>query len=380
MTYRKTGDGGAGGGAASSNMDAFIFDKWQPFAEEFGFVTNQAPVIGSAPNRELWTYRGVAGTPDETLAPLCFFRTKDDALFMMTGLDENTLQEIFDQPDNPANGPDTTAFNSDWAGNQTTNIRCPIINGADPGGSWSGHHLFTDGTSIADASYIHAVIQIGARSWRHFHIGRVIKYGTWVGGNYMFGHFHTQASGRVTDPYDGNHTMPFGGIRGDNAAFGPQRAGTLHCEGFAGSGPNNAIIWMGSTVTGVARVSTVSKFVGDVNNSSYDIGHFKVVSYATLIGGGLQQIQKSLLANASPLVPMTVFGKFDFNSNDSFAALGTIPDVFRINMKDFSPAETITIGSDDYVVFPAVNSDVINTVNGEEYSGYEGYAYKIIPN
>lgn len=380
MTYRKTGDGGAGGGAAPSDMDAFIFDKWQPFAEEFGFVTNQAPVVGSAPNRELWTYRGSAGSPDPTLAPLCFFRTKDDALFMMTGLDENLAQEVFDQPDNPCNGPDTTAFNSDWVGNQPTNLRTSVVNGADPGGSWSGHHLFTDGDSGTDASYIHAVIQIGARSWRHFHVGRVLKYGTWVGGNYIFGHFHVQGSGQITDPYDGNHTQPFGGMRSDNAAFGPQRAGVLHCEGLAGSGPNNAIIWFGSTATGISRANTVAKIVGDVNQSNYDIGHFKVVSWATLLGGGLQQIQKSLLANASPLVPMTVFGKFDFNSVQSWCALGTIPDVFRINMKDFSPAETITIGSDDYVVFPAVNSDVINTVAGEEYSGYEGYAYKIIPN
>lgn len=380
MTYRKTGDGGAGGGAAVSDMDAFIFDKWQPFAEEFGFVVNQAPTPGSPPNRELWTYRGSAGSPDPTLAPLCFFRTKDDALFMMTGLDENLAQEIFDQVDNPANGPDTTGFDSDWTTNLPNNLRCPVVNGGDPGGSWSGHHLFTDGTSSVDASYIHAVVQITTRSWRHFHIGRVEKYGTWVGGNYMFGHFVNQLAGEITDPYRTLHVMPFGGIRGDNVASGPQKAGFLHVEGFAGSGSNNAIVWQASTITGIARASAFAKTVGDVNNFNYDMGHFKVASYASLIGGGLQTIGRSLLANASPLVPMTVFGKFEFNSVQSWAALGTIPDVFRINMQNFSPGESITVGTDEYIVFPAVNSDIINTVNGDEYSAFEGYAYRVIPN
>jgi len=89
----------------------------------------------------------------------------------MTGLDENTGQEIFDQVDNPANGPDTTAFNSDFAGDIPITMACPVVNEADPGGTWSGHHLFTDGDSGTDASYIHAVIQISARVWRHFHIG-----------------------------------------------------------------------------------------------------------------------------------------------------------------------------------------------------------------
>ena len=380
MTYRKTGDGGAGGGAAPSDMDAFIFDKWQPFAEEFGFVTNQAPVVGSAPNRELWTYRGSAGSPDETLAPLCFFRTTDDALFMFTGLDENLLEDLYDQPDNPANGPDNTSFNSDWTGNLPNTMDCPAVNGADPGGAWSGHHLFTDGTSSVDASYIHAVIQITTREWRHFHIGRLLKYGTWVGGNYMFGHFHNQASGSITDPYDATHAQPFGGNRQDNDNSGPNKGGTLHCEGLAGTGANNAVIWHRSSALGQARITAASKTTGNVNNVNYDMGTFKATGYAYQAGGGLQVIQKSLLANASPLVPITVFGKGDFNSNDSWMALGTIPDVFRVNMKDFTPAETITIGTDDYVVFPAVNSDIINTVNGDEYTGYEGYAYKVIPN
>jgi len=380
MTYRKTGDGGAGGGAAPSNMDGFIFDKWQPFAEEFGFVTNQAPVVGSAPNRELWTYRGSAGSPDPTLAPLCFFRTKDDALFMFTGLDENTLEDLYDQPDNPCNGPDTTAFNSDWASTIPTNMDCPVVNAADPGGAWSGHHLFTDGDSGTDATYIHAVIQISTRVWRHFHVGRLQKYGTWVGGNYMFGHFHRQDAAEITNPYNSTHIEPFGGIRADNASSGPLKAGSLHVEGFAGSGSNNAIIWMVSTVLGIARAAVVSKTTGNVNGGPYDVGHFKVMNYASHLGGGLQIIAKSLLANASPLVPMHVFGKFEFNATDSWGALGTIPDVFRVNMQDFTPGETITIGTDDYVIFPVINSDIINTVNGDEYTGYEGYAYKVIPN
>jgi hypothetical protein len=52
--------------------------------------------------------------------------------------------------------------------------------------------------------------------------------------------------------------------------------------------------------------------------------------------------------------------------------------MFRINMRDYSPGEEITVGSDTYVVFPVINDDAANALTGEGYSGYEGWAYKKI--
>ncbi|MCK5317690.1 MAG: hypothetical protein KAJ55_07235 [Anaerolineales bacterium] len=62
-----------------------------------------------------------------------------------------------------------------------------------------------------------------------------------------------------------------------------------------------------------------------------------------------------------------------------FSVIGQIPDVFRISMKGFTPGQEIVIGSDTYTVAPMVNSDVVNTVADDQYSGYEGFAYRQIP-
>jgi hypothetical protein len=78
-------------------------------------------------------------------------------------------------------------------------------------------------------------------------------------------------------------------------------------------------------------------------------------------------------------LPQIIFGQNLFDGIYRYTPIGEFPDVFRVNMKGFTPAQAITLGSDTYRVFPVVNSDTVNTVLGDEYSGYEGYAYRVRP-
>lgn len=368
MPYKKTGDAGNGGGSAPSDMDDFIFSKWGPFATDQGFVANQAPAVGTAPEREYWTHQGTVGSP---VSPFCLMRTKADQLFMFTGHTSlNAAQEIYDQPNNPCNGPSSALYPSDDTA-LVSNRACPVVNNSD--GPWSGHHLFSN----ANGDYVHAVCQISARVWRHFLFGLMPtanKFGTWTGGEYMFGHAWNPAAGGISDPYDVDHGSPFGRAS-VNAANEPQKNGVIRCDGLVGGQEWFAHVYG----TNLSITNTVNKPVGDVNDSSFPLGHCVVAGMIEGFGSLHKRLGASLIARGAALVPLTVFANFSFSGNDGYCALGEIPDVYAVNMREFTPGEQITIGSDTFVMFPVVNSDTVNTVNGDEYSGYEGLAYRIIP-
>jgi hypothetical protein len=98
-----------------------------------------------------------------------------------------------------------------------------------------------------------------------------------------------------------------------------------------------------------------------------------------VLGVLLFRTNASLLSNMKPLLPIYLGVATTIDGGTRFAPVGQIPDVYRVSMKGFSPGQVITIGGVDYAVFPQVNSDVINTAANEQYSGYEGFAYRITP-
>lgn len=368
MPYKKTGDAGNGGGAAPTNTDDFVFSKVIPFATDAGFVANRAPAPGTAPNREYWTHKGTVGSPAE---PFIYIRTRDSNFWLMTGLGINLSEEIFDQPDNPCNGPASTAWGN--PGNAGTgNNACPIFKGQTT--AFAGHHLFTN----AAGDYIHGVAQLGAREWRHFHFGKMPqanKYGTFVGGTYCYADWWDKSATEITDPSSAGH-QGLCGAYGDNAVGRFHKGGFFHCEGLTAG-----IKWHGRQfATATSQSESVGKSVGNVNNSGYLIGtHYTLGAQRSFSGGLGSALQASLIARTVPLIPVTISIRTNFLGNVGQAVVGTLPDVFYVNMREFAAGETITIGSDSYVVFPYTNNDIVNTVNGDPYSGYLGLAYKIIP-
>ena len=363
MAYKKTGDAGNGGGAAASDMDAFMFNKWLPFAEDQGFVANQAPVVGTAPDREIWTHNGNV---------YCFFKTSSSQLWMFTGTGLNTGQELFDQPGNPCNSPDQSGGSPDWtvdpeSGNIVDQVDAPVVSRAP--GPYTGHHLFSN----ASGDYIHCALQVSARRWRHFFAGQMIKFGNYTGGQYMMG--HTWSGLDPTDVYQALdiHYPPFSGRP---VAFGTadQRAGFVRCQGL-----QTGVEWFVQNSNPANLKEAFTKSVGDVNNSAYDMGYFSSNAFGNGFGSTLWACGESLIANATPLIPILIFAAYDYNGNDCFVPIGQIPDVYRVNMKDYQAGDVINYGGEDYVLFPLVNNNIVDTVSGDDYSGWEGLAYRIIP-
>ncbi len=353
MPFKMTGDSGNGGGSAPSDIDAFIFDKWGPFATDQGFVANRAPVVGTAPSREYWTHQGTIGSPQE---PFIYLDTEVDSVNIYTGhtsIDVSGTQEAFDQPNNPNNGPNAPMR----------------VNNAN--GPWSSHYLFSD----AGGNYIHAVMQTAARRWRHMLTGIVPaanKYGTWVGGTYTFGLEWTQGP-QISNPYSSSPdgTWGIGCMNNRNNTQNPLRHGALHCEGLRAN-----VDWYVNNANAGLYFNDGG---GDVNPQTNGIGTFFPCGVGITVGGGLKRLGASLISRNVVLAPVTLLLDFSFSGSFGWGAVGTLPDVYFINMRGLSPAQEVVVGSDTYRVFPLVNSDTVSTVNGEEYSGYEGLAYRVIP-
>jgi len=472
------------------DMGDFMLDRWLPFARDIcNWVANRAPVPGTLPDIEIWTHRGTVGTP---ASPYFFARTLDRHLYLFTGDDVDLTQEIYDQPNNPANAPLNTGFTVAGSGNVGTSMRCIFLNSLV--GPYQGYWLFSDTTG----EYVHCVIKVSARQYRHFHIGRLRQIDGGVDLNpesfYVTGHFWSEldpeglhmpvsaVANQEHEPYTTQHVTPFVNWRGtnQNGSFGTAMPNTLpgchlympdlfpiqvsaaavnvggtgHVVGdqitvsltdgvYAGTGTAavlNVDTESGGVITGVSIVtagpydratgdgdtnpvigilqaSTTGagidasfdltfegyKFFGTSNaaelqitgapaQKSGDGGATNTVGDVMLrsrigcaqsnhmhmgLGTILYACDRNFTANANVLIPIYISAAFPFQSDTRQGIVAQVPDIFRINMRDYSPEQTITVSGNDYKVFPLINNDSANTVAGEGYSAFEGLAYRV---
>lgn len=471
------------------DMADFMLDRWLPFArDECNWVDNRAPVVGTLPDIELWTHRGTVGTP---VSPFYFIRTEADHMMIFNGDDVDLTEEIFDQPNNPANAPTNDTFPIP-AGNSNVGagFRCQLVNNAV--GPYQGYWLFCDTTG----EYIHCVLKVSAREYRHFHIGRLRQIDGGVDldpeSYYCTGHFWSGvANGLVWPtapvanqehaPYQ-NHAIPFRNFGGTsvNGAFGVamlntvpgtyfympglfpiqisaasvQDGGTGHAvddiitvsltDGIRAGVGTAATLRVTAETAGVidtVSIETVGVYdeatgdgdtnpVADIDQASSSgsgvnaifgltfegykyfmpqgrsgiqpdgapsqksgdggvttstgnvmlrsrIGAAQTNYYAAGLGAILWACDANFTANANVLVPIFVSAAFDFQSDVRQGVVAQVPDIFRVNMRDFSPEQTITVSGQDYKVFPVINDDAVNVLTDEGYSGFEGLAYRV---
>lgn len=459
------------------DLGDFMLDIWLAFArDDCNWVDNRAPAVGTRPEVEVWTHRGSIGTPT---APFFFAHTKATHMQIFTGNGIDTGgQEIYDQPGNPGNAPVNTSFSD----TSNPDMRCLFLNSLV--GPYEGYWLFADTTG----EYIHCVIKVSSREYRHFHVGllRQVDGGTDLDPEsfYITSHFWGRLApdvfiwdtlGGTNDehsPYMAGHRVPFRTHAGTspNGAFSRAQLGTIPCAHYympglnpialvsaavnnGGSGhavndiitlslndgtgtaptlrvtaesagvitavsvedaggltnriyPNTAVTQASTTGTGINATfdltqeghswymaqrhdgleclgSPVDKSegnpgtaVGDVNEVVH-IGCAQTNYYDAGLGTTLFCCDRNFTANANALVPIYVSAAFDFQSDIRQGVVATIPDVFRVNMRDYTPEQTITVGGEDYKVFPVINMDSVNVTTGEGYSGWEGLAYRV---
>lgn len=363
----------------------FMLDVWLPFArDDAKWVDNRAPVVGTRPEIEVWTHRGTVGVP---AAPYVFYRTTDRHLYIFTGTGVNLGEELYDQPGNPANAPVSAAFDFPkpiGTAGPIGGMGCQFINSAV--GTYAAYWLFSD----TSGAYIHCVIKVNARQYRHFHVGLLSPLHSDLSDQsfYITGHFvslldpealsMTQFAPFPTDlyhdPYSTAHRFPFGTINFFGASPTLQGMATkFHMPGVNAETTSDFYIPHASD----GRLhAAVGKSVGGVNTSGYVHGRCQCNGYGNGLGVILFNADRTFAANTVPLVPIYVAPAVSFSADDRVGPIAQVPDVFRISMANLAPEQEITVGSDTYVVFPVVNSASGSTLAGEGYSAFEGLAYR----
>lgn len=402
-------------GAGDDDMADFIVDVYQPFLTDakvsggLGWISQNpdggAGGGGTHPNYQRMFSRGGIGTE---APPFVMFQTLADWLWIFSGSGINTAQEPYDQPGNPMNGPIDASFAKRGVGGNIGNLQSLCLTSML--GPYEDYWLFGGPTG----EYVHCVIKISAREYRHFHVGmltpldtdldadtfyvtnqRLCFHGT---DNFDSGTSTTNTTNYEHKTYTPDHHHPFRNNNNNNTAFG----GDIRSCGMWVYSPaygTEAYDWhimvgtnslaSSSNIPGRAyntagnppnSPNATTKSIGDVNNTSdaVQFGNGFVTGFDKSLGTTLFSADPTFTTDGVALIPIYVCLSSDFASEMRWAPVGQVPDVFRVNMKTLDAEQEVTVGSDTYTVFPLVNKDSANTLDNEVYTGYEGLAYKKI--
>ena len=394
------------------DMADFMNDIVNPFVTD-SFVAGglnwlrQTPTEGNGahPNFNFMYSRGGVGTE---VAPFWMAGTTLKSLFIFTGFGSiNTGQEIYDQPGNPMNYPPNASQPYNDPTTEFHSLGCQFLNTVV--GPYDSYWLFGG----AGAEYLHVVLKVSARQYRHFHVGMLTPFHPDLDSEsfYITSHMISNLNPDDLDganrfggsnttntehqPYSDFHRYPFQFRNRNNQQFSGENLRNrglllympgigalgydwyhnLSIEGNADSGSRN-----GTTSGNMSTLTTTEKPIGDVNNASDAVlfGVAQCSGYHDGLGATMFSADPTFTANSVPLIPILVGATVDFESDRRMAPVAQIPDIFRINMSSLDPEQEIAIGSDTYVVFPMVNKDSQNTLDNEGYTGFEGLAYKKI--
>lgn len=220
-------------------------------------------------------------------------------------------------------------------------------------GPFPSYYFFADDTSPND--YIHVVVEATSGMFRHFGFGTLVTLGdNWTGGEYVYGHYmDTFTSALATDP---NHQTLLDGLGGSTDQL---RCATVRiASGLANQSP---AVW-GLVV---AVVPTTTDTATNVRRQIH--GGFRCGIEARGFGNPIG-------AYSSGVIPMySIAAYYRDPSNLRVYNLGHMADVRALNVRNFEPAQTMTIGTDDWVIFPM---SIRTTALVANRSLYSGIAYK----
>lgn len=277
------------------------------------------------------------------------------AHYHATGYDAGQA-EPDDQPGALGGGPDGHPTSSwDTYNNTTTRNRFIREMGLGP-----FSYFFFGATDGVGEQYIHAVVEVTPGEYRHFGFGNMEKSWNWTGGEYVYSHPVSQNGNnpehqQILFP---SVTTTTGTAR---AAFG----GSLRCTGLPGQPANS-------------KYGTSNDWSSFTTNNTDNDGDFLVFVHGSAPGGKIGSNFVNMPSGAGdgflPLVPNAIFYRDITPTPNRDYLLGFQPDVRCMNMANFEPQDTFTVGADTWQVFPSVLKQ--NTNLSTEESENLGIAYR----
>lgn len=183
--------------------------------------------------------------------------------------------------------------------------------------------------------YVHVVVESSADVFKHFGFGAISKFGDWTGGEYCYGHYKV-SNGAVAV----SDTLLLDGLFDDTTSTQESRAATLHLEGLpnqVGSGKWGNI-W--ARTTGAENDSAA---VAKVNIQGGFRGGPTATQFARYSAGSS--------SGGIPMYPIELYYRDVANLRVYY--LGYMKDVRGLNIRNFAARQVVTIGADDWYIFPS---------------------------
>lgn len=228
------------------------------------------------------------------------------------------------------------------ATNYTANSNRDAQPGQSPGwrqtnalkGPFAAYYLF------GGVEYLHIVIEVVTNRFAHIHIGTMEKSGNYPGGEYHTGTYVYLQTSYQNDPESPYHGYPFDS--------------------------NNYYSMAGVDYYRIDSDGALNNWVaGASHNGSY--GFLRGYSLIK----PLFDRSPNHLTGQSILLPSIIVGP---RPTGGTAIYGTVPDVRVLNMANVSSKAVMTIGSDEWMIFPVVRKGW-GTIYDMQ-SGHYGIAYR----
>ncbi|WNY75976.1 hypothetical protein [Pasteurella multocida] len=215
-------------------------------------------------------------------------------------------------------------------------------------------------------SYLHVVIQYEENKFRHFGLGSLIKEGDYVGGQYSYGTFISTSN------------------------YYRIRQSTDNILGFsAGTTQYQAVV----RADGLANDLRSPWYLSAKNPYDYkDIRDAEKGNYLATLGDCVLN-QNSMYNFVHPDMLLVRYSQSTFGQkliptphcliahcrDGLFRRLGILPDRYEVMMKGLSPRQVFRVNDEKWMIIPSAQyQDKSVADDGQDNSGYQGVAYRII--
>jgi hypothetical protein len=217
-------------------------------------------------------------------------------------------------------------------------------------GPFVGYHFFGDPVR----SYLHVVVEVSAGSYRHFGIGVFDQVGAAAVAAYTYASAPYFANmSYANDPGASDNIFPWCEYCSDSSVFGAMVR-------FDSDGLSPRYLKLSR------NESDANRAFGSFRNSS---------SGASSLIYAPMQVAPSNLTGRAPLFPAIVMASRNGSSTQR-SIVGQPFDLRVLRINNITPGDVITIGSDQWRVFPVVRK---SAPAGVENSGSWGYAFRMVP-
>lgn len=221
-------------------------------------------------------------------------------------------------------------------------------------GPYVAYHFMTGAERSCD--YLYVVVEVNSGIFKHTGVGKLVSLGALNTGMFAFGcrWSYATSSNTINTATSALHAVPFDSTEG-SSRNGP---GTQLRADSDGVVPRWYDSWSGG--------SFGTRMGGGIRSQgSSSLGNMRTTLYCPGFAGA------SSITGRSVLLPAWVYGE---RSANLCSPLGYPPHLRWVKLDYLSPGDVLTLGSDQWKVFPVIRK---NGTAGQVNSGTYGYAYKV---